>query len=354
MEKMICLDGSFLDRMPGGIARDSIDFIGVFKNANINVTIAEFRKQNLGLIPSLEVPFTRRTVNIIAMVKRKSVTIDVNYQTTLNMHLSGHRIEGMSQTFTRLHDFFPLTYPNFFTKRSKYLYLSGLSAFKKSKDIGITNSIATLNESRRLGITNEIFTLYCSGGVKVTSPCGCCSYCSDQINPDNSFYVSVGTIEPRKNYHQLAEKWTSQKIQENLLIVGNPGWLKGHVKKLSELSSLNNKISILNHICDFGTYALIKKSNGLISASRDEGFNIPLREARLLGTRIFSTKVSVNEEFHGSISKWIRHDLDDLSESLRHAKEEPFDSKLNLQKLNEFDEIRNSQIKTFLERTFAD
>jgi len=221
-------------------------------------------------------------------------------------------------------------------------------------DVGISNSNATLNVARNLGIKNEMFTLYCAGGIKEVSPCLTCHYCLNEIQLDQAFFISIGTIEPRKNYLKLIEEWTSQRIQENLLIVGNPGWFNNYVKKTFNLSRLNSKVTILNRICDFGIYSLIKTSNGLISASVDEGFNIPLMEARRLGTRIFSTKVAVNEELHRTISKWLHRDLENLKVVLKTSSEEVFDSKLNAQKLLEFDEVRQSQINSFLERTFAD
>ena len=110
----------------------------------------------------------------------------------------------------------------------------------------------------------------------------------------------VGTIEPRKSYNQTLEAFEElwrESIEVNLIIVGKKGWLVDDlIIKLQNHPELNKKLFWLEGISDEYLEKVYKNSHCLISASKAEGFGLPLIEAARYEIPIIARDIPVFKE----------------------------------------------------------
>lgn len=120
------------------------------------------------------------------------------------------------------------------------------------------------------------------------------------------FYLSYGTIEPRKNYETLiktySELYFNNKITKKLVIVGGKGW-GGIYEKLESFikeNSLEKQIILFGFASDRILNSLLNGSYCLIYPSLYEGFGLPPLEAMNLGIPTVTSDTSSLPEVVGN------------------------------------------------------
>ena len=111
--------------------------------------------------------------------------------------------------------------------------------------------------------------------------------------------ISVGTIEPRKNYNFLVDVFL--KIRERiptaeLVICGRAGW--GYSELLEKLDSLESKsqIKVLINLSDSELDFQYKSADFFVYPSLEEGFGIPIVEAMSYGLPVVASNNSAISE----------------------------------------------------------
>jgi len=128
---------------------------------------------------------------------------------------------------------------------------------------------------------------------------------------DRPHFITVGTIEGRKNHSLLLHIWKRLVRQYGLktpllVIVGQRGWEAGH-----SLAMLDRAADLKDHVielgnCDDQTLAgLIAGARALLMPSFAEGFGMPVAEAIQLGTPVIASDLPVFHEFAGSIPTYL-------------------------------------------------
>ncbi|ACS87040.1 glycosyltransferase family 4 protein [Musicola paradisiaca] len=119
----------------------------------------------------------------------------------------------------------------------------------------------------------------------------------------NPTFLMVGTIEPRKQQQQILDVFNilwSQDINVNLVFVGKKGWgVDKLVTQIGVHPELNNRFFWCNGISDECLDSLYSISSGLVIASEDEGFGLPLIEAAQHGIPIIARDIPVFREIAG-------------------------------------------------------
>jgi glycosyltransferase involved in cell wall biosynthesis len=121
--------------------------------------------------------------------------------------------------------------------------------------------------------------------------------------PDGPYFLSVGTVEPRKNllavvraFHLLLERHPD--LDTHLLIAGAPGW--GDADELRKLVS-TPRIHMLGYVDDDDLPVLYGRATAFCYASHYEGFGLPLLEAMNCGTpTIYGDNSSMPEIARGA------------------------------------------------------
>ena len=124
---------------------------------------------------------------------------------------------------------------------------------------------------------------------------------------DRPWFISVGTIEGRKNHIALLQVW--QRLEAImgaatpfLVIVGQRGWEAGAAQTLLDSHPGSNAPVVELGRADDATLAgLIAGARALLMPSFAEGFGLPVIEALQLGTPVIASDLPVFREIAGTI-----------------------------------------------------
>jgi len=124
---------------------------------------------------------------------------------------------------------------------------------------------------------------------------------ADHHLPD-SYFLSVSTIEPRKNLPTLFEAYTLLKQQLGqdcpaLVVVGRKGWNCEDI--LRYMSALQEHVLFLDHISDQDLIAIYQMATCFVFPSLYEGFGLPIVEAMTAGCPVITTTSSSLPEVAG-------------------------------------------------------
>jgi len=114
----------------------------------------------------------------------------------------------------------------------------------------------------------------------------------------NSYILSVGTLEPRKNIKTLLEAYTSlptkTKARSPLVLIGAKGW--GDVDKDIQLMLDKKEIIVLGYVAQNDMAALYKAADLFVYISLYEGYGMPIAEAMASKIAIITSENSAMSE----------------------------------------------------------
>lgn len=163
----------------------------------------------------------------------------------------------------------------------------------------------------------ELFPYFPPERIEVIYPCS--RYRDNQIpgvqpyllneSPPDSFWLSVGTIEPRKNLTTLAEAYAHYRELSvhplKLVFAGGTGWLMASFKeKLSELGILDHVI-FTGYVSDDELVWLYRNCFANIYPSYFEGFGLPVLEALQFGAPTLASQATSIPEVAGKAALLI-------------------------------------------------
>jgi glycosyltransferase involved in cell wall biosynthesis len=117
-----------------------------------------------------------------------------------------------------------------------------------------------------------------------------------------SFFLTVATVEPRKNLPTLFAAYTQLKQQLGpacpaLVVVGRKGWNCDDI--LRYMTTLQENVFFLDHISDQDLIAVYQMATCFIFPSLYEGFGLPVVEAMTAGCPVITTTSSSLPEVAG-------------------------------------------------------
>jgi glycosyltransferase involved in cell wall biosynthesis len=107
-----------------------------------------------------------------------------------------------------------------------------------------------------------------------------------KTNLPEKFFLSVGTLEPRKNHVNLIKAFAhiSKKYSDqHLIIVGKEGWGFEEIYKEVERNNLKNSVHFLGYLSGKSLVSLYNLAEAFVFPSIYEGFGIPPLEAMKCG-----------------------------------------------------------------------
>ena len=117
-------------------------------------------------------------------------------------------------------------------------------------------------------------------------------------------FISVGTLEPRKQHQQILDAFDllwKQGCDVNLVLVGAAGWnVSELIHRLSQHPEKDRRLFWMKGIDDGLLTQLYEHSSCLIAASLDEGFGLPTIEASHHGVDLILRDIPVFREVAGS------------------------------------------------------
>ena len=146
------------------------------------------------------------------------------------------------------------------------------------------------------------------------------------------FILSVGTLQPRKNYGRLIEAFAelikhperspvgteSKDAELHLIITGGKGWMYESIFEQVKSLGLENRVHFPGFVDDADLPALYAAADVFVYVSLYEGFGLPLLEAMACGTPVIASNVSSLPEVVGDVGLQVDpRDVADITRALR-------------------------------------
>ena len=118
---------------------------------------------------------------------------------------------------------------------------------------------------------------------------------------DSPYILSVGTVQPRKNYKMLIQAFQpiAASFPHRLIIGGGKGWLDDEMLAEVNKQGLDGRVHFTGFVADADLPALYSGADLFVFPSLYEGFGLPLLEAMGCGTAVISSNASSLPEVAG-------------------------------------------------------
>ncbi|WP_299563172.1 glycosyltransferase family 1 protein [uncultured Sulfitobacter sp.] len=212
-----------------------------------------------------------------------------------------------------VHDIIPLTHPQYQRAGTAQQFEAKLRRVQRHADIIIYNSQDTRERTERVlrdwgtvpaGIVAHLGTV---------PPVPDASALPTGALPDAPFFITIGTIEPRKNHALLLDIWDAMGPDAPLLLIcGGRGWNNDAVFARLDALGPSARIKELGGLSDVALAALLERAQALLFPSHAEGFGLPAVEALLLGTPVVCSNLETFREILAENAVYIDdtdHDL---------------------------------------------
>ena len=135
------------------------------------------------------------------------------------------------------------------------------------------------------------------------------------------FFLSVGTLEPRKNLMRLVQAYAGYAAQSRdpmpLVMAGGRGWLmEGFDQQIRELD-LSQRVIRLGYVDDRTLLWLYQNCHSFLYPSLFEGFGLPVLEALSQGAAVVTSRATALPEVAGEAALYVAAgDISDIAQGL--------------------------------------
>ena len=224
-----------------------------------------------------------------------------------------------AQTGIVVYDLLPITHPQFFPSGLTSIFQQYLDHYLKHADVLMVISQTVQNELRKyakklLGdrageaVKIEFFRLgsdldLIASGIPSTDQISDSARQVFAQTPGPPPYLSVGTLEPRKNHNYLLDAFEQiwdRCPQTRLCIVGRPGWLCGDLlDRIHHHPRFGHELHLLTNASDADLAYCYQHARALVFSSHAEGFGLPLIEGLRNGLPVLASDIPVHREVGG-------------------------------------------------------
>jgi glycosyltransferase involved in cell wall biosynthesis len=208
-----------------------------------------------------------------------------------------------------VHDLIPITHPEFCRPGEADKHRKRMSNLLRSATGVIANSGATLDDLAHFA-EEEGQALPTS----VVAWLGVDRFAPNDLRPtrlDVPHFVTIGTIEGRKNHVLLLRIW--RRLAERLgpetpklVIIGQRGWEAKQVfEQLDALGPLQQHVVELGRCSDAQLAGYLAGAEALLMPSFAEGFGLPVVEALRLGTHVVASDLPALREIGGTGATYL-------------------------------------------------
>lgn len=304
---MIYFDARFSSAQHGGISQDARNIRSLFIDAKFEIEEVGGRNPQ-----KIYLPPERNTFLRLLLKKPFELTIgdtDKFFISQVAPIFSTNNQQGL-----RVHDIFPLTNPEWFNSGTQSYMRRSLVEHVKRGTMIFCNSKYTQSELVRNFRSARTAIAPC--WVEVFDNLQACEGCTTDEEYSEEYCISVSTVEPRKQTLKLIEAFLLQKSIQRLIIVGKLGWKKDYNKEFLNAVRNSHRVRWQSNVCNACVRKLVRNSQVLISFSIDEGFNLPILEARLLGVPVIANDVAVHREFHQENINFVENSSQALAKKI--------------------------------------
>ncbi|MEM9246695.1 MAG: glycosyltransferase, partial [Cyanobacteria bacterium P01_F01_bin.153] len=229
-----------------------------------------------------------------------------------------------------VHDLIPIKFPDWFE------WNEGDRIAETIRSVGKNGAYLCVSESTRRDLLeflghdidpNRVQVTPLAANAKLFYPCSNeAKWNSVRENyklPKNPYFLSLCTLEPRKNTELVIRAFgkliQEEKIQNlSLVLVGSVGWKYEAITEALRRSGVHrDRIVLTGFVNDDDLASIYSHALGFIYPSRYEGFGLPPLEAMQCGTPVITSNQSSLPEVVGSAGVLIdADDCDGLSQAM--------------------------------------
>lgn len=207
-----------------------------------------------------------------------------------------------------VHDLIPATHPEYARPGVAMQHLKRLETVASLASGIIVNSAATaaVLQPHLVRQADPPTVAVAPLGIEMPAPAA-----DAGVIPREPYFVSIGTIEPRKNHLLLLHLWRDFATKwgpsaPRLVLVGRRGWENENVLDLLERCSLlRGLVSEAGSLPDPAVAALLAGSRALVFPSFAEGYGLPLAEALDAGTPAICSDLPALREVGGDVPEYL-------------------------------------------------
>ncbi|HEX9858540.1 MAG TPA: glycosyltransferase family 1 protein [Paracoccaceae bacterium] len=208
-----------------------------------------------------------------------------------------------------VHDTIPLDHPEFTRSGIPAVFARKLAAVAGHADLVIHSTRETGRRTEaHLAALGRVPTGVVAGlGVPVPQPDA--AALPGGLDLGHPFYVTIGTIEPRKNHALLLDVWErlhgtlAPALMPRLFVLGGRGW--GNTAVFGRLDRPGAMITELAGLPDAAVAAVLEGAQALLFPSHAEGFGLPAVEAAALGVPVICSDLPVFREILGDYPVYL-------------------------------------------------
>jgi glycosyltransferase involved in cell wall biosynthesis len=305
MNQKVAFGSTLLDR---GLLREGVDGIGQYCNELLNQFSQDL--QGPKIIP-YSFGVTRSLCNAILLPTYQSyltkTLLGLNSKSTADqffkdvdlIHCTDQLIPIVKNKplIATVMDTIPLSHPQFIKAQSRLIkpflwrkltcradHIITISEFSKQEIIRHMGFPEEKITSIPLAVEKRFFEKISQEEIQATLK---------KLNIDKSFFLFIGSIQPRKNLttilaaHAALPKQLSKDYP--LVIAGKLAWDDGNTIAAIQKAISEKRCIWLNYVSDFEKRCLLQSTLGLVFTSQYEGFGLPILEGFASGAPVISS-----------------------------------------------------------------
>lgn len=210
-----------------------------------------------------------------------------------------------------LHDISFLRHPEFTTEQNRLICFNGV--FKASLHADFIIAVSAYSRDSFL----EVFPHYPAERIAVVhlgsrfspNPVSGPSSALSKRFGRGEFWLSVGTLEPRKNLRRMLAAFSEYKKGAKdsfpLVLAGGRGWMEEDLEEYIRSLGLEGAVAPLGYVSDEDLIWLYRNCFAFAYPSLYEGFGLPVLEAMTLGAAVITSNVSSLPEVAGEAALYV-------------------------------------------------
>jgi len=285
-----------LDRIEGRIAWgdcDRLSWLTAPENTIVKRAEADFRRLAVGR----STPWLLR--RLCDKLPDNCTYYNVGHSNLTDRVLSAMKGAGVHLAVL-IHDVIPLEYPQFQRTGTVEPFRAKIQRVRQWADLVIYNSADTRDRTEAQMLQWGAVPKGVVAHLGMVPPVPDSAALPSSLPPRPPYFVTVGTIEPRKNHMFLLDIW--QELGPDapvLLICGARGWNNEAVFDRLDSLDPDGPVREISNLSDAALAALVQGAAGALFPSLAEGFGLPPYEALALRTRVLCNDLPVLQEFLG-------------------------------------------------------